>query len=134
MSKKELKGDWGRIVPGVLLGALVTLAFSVVLVTLCAPLVSSGKVGEGGVRPIVIVSSFVSGAAGALAARIKNGGATLIGGVASGALAVLARVVIMLISGRSGAFDALDAQICLSMLCGALISGAVTVKRRRRRR
>lgn len=134
MSKKELKNDWRRIVPGAALGAAAAIALSVLLLMLEAPLISGGRVGEGAENALIIVTAFIAAASGALVARIKNRGASLIGAIFVALMVIIVRLVIMLIADSAEAFDSLDIQICLSILCGALISGAISIKKRRRRR
>lgn len=133
MSKNE-RLSLGRVAAGAAIGAAVTLALSAILLLLLALPVASGAIGEGAERPVVVVCAFVSAVVGALTARIKNKGAALVSGAGAAIIAVAVRLLIGLISDGLHAFDGADTAVCLAILCGGIASGAVTFRRRRRRR
>lgn len=133
MSKNE-KLNIKRVLAGAALGAAVTLALSALAVMFLALPVASGVIGEGSERAVVVVCAFLSAAVGALIARIRNKGAALISGAGAALIAVLLRVVIGLCLEGVHALDSADTAVCLAMMCGGMISGAVTMKRRRRHR
>ncbi len=134
MAKLDGKNELKRILTGAIVGAVVTIALSAAITMFMALFVAAGRVGEGAEKTIVVISAFVSAAAGALAARIKNRGAALLSGVSTAALVILVRLLVMLLSETSTTIDGADIAVILSILCGGLASGAITVHRRRRRR
>ncbi len=134
MPKNDMKTDLKRVAMGSLLGAAVTLLTAAALTMFFALFVASGRVGEGIGKAIVIGSAFVAAALGAFVARLKNHGAALISGALSAILAILVRLLISLASGSGNILDGGDIAVLLSILCGGLASGAITVHTRRRRR
>lgn len=134
MAKLDGKNELKRILTGALLGAAVCVALSTAITMFMALFVAAGRVGEGAERTIVVISAFVAAAVGVLAARLKNHGAALLSGIATSALVILVRLLVMLLSETSTTMDGADIAVFLSILCGGLASGAITVHRRRRRR
>lgn len=133
MSKNE-KPDLKRLAVGAAMGAAVTLVLSALLMLFIALPVASGVIGEGSERAVVVACSAISAAVGALIARLRNRGAALISGVGAALIAIFVRLLIGLMSENAHAFDSTDTAVCLAMLSGALVSGAVTFRRRKRRR
>ncbi len=134
MSKNDVKGEFKRVLAGAFLGAVVTLALAALLTVFLALFVASGRAGEGAERPMVLASAFVAAAVGALTARLKNRGAALLSGALTAVGAILVRLLIALLAGGGAAPDGGDLAVILSILCGGIASGAITVRRRRRRR
>ena len=134
MSKNDKTMSLRHVAAGIALGTVATLALSALLVMFMALPVASGRVGEDTGRSIVVVCAFVSAVVGAIAARIKNGGAALISGAGTALAAVLIRLLIGLISDDPHTLDGTDLAICLATLCGGIGAGAVTIRRRKRRR
>ncbi len=134
MPKFDTKTEMKRVALGSLLGALVTLALAAALTMFLALPVASGRIGEGAEKAIVIGSVFVSSVLGALTARIRNHGAALLSGALTALLAILLRLLAGLACGAKNLFDGGDAAILLSILCGGLVTGAITVHPRRKRR
>ncbi len=134
MSRIDMKTELKRVMTGAVIGAAVTLALAAMLTMLLALFVAAGRVGEGAEKPMIIASAFVAAAVGALAARIKNHGASLLSGTLTAILAILVRLLVMLLSETGTTIDGTDLTVILSILCGGLASGAITVHRRRRRR
>lgn len=133
MSKNE-KLNIRHVAAGAFIGAVVTLVLSALLVMFLALPVASGTIGEGAERSVVVVCAFLSAAVGALSARIRNRGAALLSGAGAAVIAVLVRLTVGLLADGLHAFDGADTAVCLAILCGGIAAGAVSVKRRRRRR
>ncbi len=133
MPKKEPKGSAARLMPGCLLGAAVTLALSALLLALPAALIASGRVGEGAAMTMTAAAAFLAACAGALTAKIKNGGSPL-SAILAALLAAAVRLLVMFISDRSTSFDSGDAWVLAAMLAGGALVWLTGRGGRRRRR
>ncbi len=132
MPKTDIRANPGRFALGCILGAAVTLLLTVPLLAVPSAMIAAGSVGEEGGVSLAAAAAFVASCAGAMTARIKNRGAALLSGVVSGLIAAATRMLVSLLSGS--ALDGGDLVICLAILAGGLITGAVRFGKRRRRR
>lgn len=134
MGKIDWKKDGRRVAVACALGAVTAAALAAALTMLLALAVSSGKVGEGTEKPMVIAAAFISTFIGAALARFRAGGAGLLTGAGTAFIVILARTLLMLISDKSTALDGADMSVILSVLCAGLASGAIFGRRRKKRR
>ena len=134
MPKFNGKTQFKKVALGSLLGAAVTLLTASAVTMFLALFIASGKIGEGAEKAVVVASAFAAAALGAQVARLKNHGAALLSGVLTALFAILLRLLAGLAGGDLNIMDGGDMGIFLSILCGGIASGAITVHSRRRRR
>ena len=134
MLKKDIGGEGRRLVLCAVLGAAVTMVVSTLLILVLALPVAAGKTPPSMEKPLIIASALAASVIGALIARWRNRSAALMTSVLSAVIAIAIRLILMLVSDSSTGFDSTDMVVCVSILCGGVICGAVKPRRKRRRR
>ncbi len=121
-----------NIVSGILAGAVIALLLTVMLTLLLTVLVSSGRVGEERESDLVAVSALIAAAAGTAAARHRNKGYALIGGISVAMVNIILRLLLTLLEGKplTGAFIS----ISLATLVGGLVAGLIGARGRKRKK
>lgn len=123
-----------RVAVGALMGAVVTTLLSICLLALPAMLAASGRAGDGAQGPMVVTVAFIASCAGAFIARLWTRQAALLTCLGTALAAILARLIIGLISQGSASLDRLDLGISAAILLAAAGVGAVKHRKRRSKR
>ncbi len=133
MPKSE-SSNFKDLVPGVIYGTGLTFAITTIFILILSALVSGGRIAEEQEPMLVMIACFIGSLAGGITAKKKNVGSAFISGVGSAIVAAAVRIIISMFSETGSLFDRGDMLIILSMLCGGLLSGAINVRKKRRRR
>ena len=125
-----------RVITGVLLGGVLALGVCLVFLFLCAVGVSGGRLSEDLMDRMAIVGCVLGGFAGGLFAVRRCGSASLLAGLAAGAVLFLLLLTIglLLYDGMSvehGGLGLLSGALCGGAAAGLL--GARPKKKKRRR-
>lgn len=134
MGKNDKISGMRRVAAGAMLGAAVTTLLSICLIALPALLVASGRAGDSAQSAMVVTSAFIASCAGALIARLWTHKAPLPTCLGAALAAILARVIIGLITAGSVKPDSLDLSVSAAILLAAAVVGAVKSRRRRSKR
>ena len=132
MPRSEAK-RFRELLPGVMYGVGTTFVCTTCLILILSIFVSGGRLAEEQEPILVMLSCFAGTIAGGITAKKKNCGSAMISGIGTAVVSAAIRLIISMFSETGSLFDKGDALIILSMICGGILSGAVSVKKKRRR-
>lgn len=116
------------------IGGLIAFIVSVILLFLCAVLISSGKIGEAMRDNAVMVSTFIGSSAGAVVGAKRYGKSVMPVGSCSGAVFLAILLLLTALGGEGASFGVMTIKLGICCIVGGLFGGVLCLGRKKQKR